>query len=59
MFTNQVGDVLGTRNTSYVGKSNAPPAGCALLGVAPTDINTSKTAANTVGADGNYWRIVP
>ena len=59
MFTNQSGDILATRDTVYSGKDNVPPAGCALLGVAPTEIHTSNIAANAVGADGNFWRIVP
>jgi prepilin-type N-terminal cleavage/methylation domain-containing protein len=53
-FVNQQGDILKTE-AGYSGKTNEPPAGAALIGVAPTHINSQAIAVNQVGADGNTW----
>lgn len=61
-FTNQNGDILVARGATYSGTTNPPPAGAALLGVAPNEIGTTLSAAgadNGIGADGNVWRVVP
>ncbi|MGE3173544.1 MAG: type IV pilin protein [Planctomycetota bacterium] len=59
-FTNQLGDILQSRDSTYSGKANPPPAGAALVGIPATQINSSETAAGgRAAADGNTWRVVP
>ncbi len=61
-FTNQNGDILVAKNATYSGTANAPDAGCALIGVPSTSIQTTSSAAaaqDGLGADGNVWRVVP
>ena len=53
-FVNQQGQILKTRG-GYVGTGNVPPAGCALLGVPPDQIDTQELAVSQTGADGNNW----
>lgn len=57
-FVNGMGDIMQSQQASYSGKTSVPPPGCALLGVPATAINTSRVAANTIGADGNLWKVV-
>ena len=57
-FVNQVGEILVARDAPYDGVATVPPAGAALAGVAPTAIVGGALAADTVGADGNLWRVV-
>lgn len=54
-FINQSGDLLTSKEAQYSGKTSVPPAGCALLGVGPTAINSSSSAVSQRGADGNLW----
>ncbi len=61
-FTNQTGDILVAKGATYSGLNNAPPAGCALLGVPVDQIAAQASAAGAadgIGADGNAWRVVP
>jgi prepilin-type N-terminal cleavage/methylation domain-containing protein len=57
-FTNQNGDLLASKRAPYTGKTSVPPPGAALLGVAPTRIDTTSIAVSTIGADGNLWTPV-
>ncbi len=59
-FTNQSGDILTSKNAPYSGTTNIPPAGAALIGGTPTQINRSISAATGgTAVDGYVWRIVP
>jgi hypothetical protein len=57
-FVNQSGQIMYAKNTTYMSKTNVPPAGAALLGVPPTGIATSQVAQGVPGADGNVWQAV-
>lgn len=57
-FINQAGDILRSKEATYSGKGNVPPAGCALRGVAPTMINSNALAIGAIGADGFTWITV-
>lgn len=54
-FVNQQGEILKAPQATYSGISSVPPAGAALLGVAPTIIVSQSLASGQVGADGNRW----
>lgn len=58
-FTCHSGDILVAKRSTYSGKTSQPPAGAALIGVPPTDINSTNIAAGKTGADGNFWAVVP
>lgn len=57
-FANQNGDILQSRTAPYSGKTLVPPAGAALVGVAPGEIHTTNIANAVLGADGNLWTPV-
>ena len=57
-FVNQTGEILVARNATYNGIASVPPAGAALLGVAPTTIVGGQLAAGTAGSDGNLWQLI-
>ena len=56
-FVNQSGEIL-TTIANYDGTTTIPLPGSGLAGVAPTQIVGGALAANTVGADGNVWRVL-
>ena len=53
-FVNQQGQVMKSA-AGYFSTANVPPAGCALVGVPPSQINAQRLAVGVVGADGNAW----
>ncbi len=57
-FVNQAGEILVAKDATYDGTLSVPPAGAAMLGVAPTTIVGGTIATDTVGADGNVWRVL-
>jgi len=57
-FVNQTGEILVAHETTYDGTVSIPLAGSALVGVPPTQIVAGALAVNTVGADGNRWRVL-
>lgn len=57
-FANQNGDILQSRTAPYSGKTLVPPAGAALLGIAPNEIHTTTIANGVPGGDGNLWTPV-
>ena len=57
-FINQQGEILKTNVGGYSGTTNVPPAGAALVGVAPDRIDSTQLAVNAVGADGNQWVVL-
>lgn len=56
-FVNQSGEILVT-TANYDGTASIPLPGSALVGVPPTQIAGGALAVNTVGADGNVWRVL-
>jgi hypothetical protein len=57
-FVNQTGEILVANGSTYDGMVSIPLAGSALVGVPPTQIVAGALAVNTVGADGNVWRVL-
>jgi hypothetical protein len=57
-FVNQTGEILVANDATYNGTISVPPPGSGLLGVPATIIAGGAIAADTVGADGNFWRLV-
>jgi prepilin-type N-terminal cleavage/methylation domain-containing protein len=57
-FVNQTGEILESKLAAYDGAVTVPPPGAALLGGAPAMIVGLPIAANTVGADGNFWSLI-
>lgn len=57
-FLNQSGEILVAKDTPYNGTVSVPLPGCALVGAAASSIVGGALASNTVGADGNFWRVV-
>jgi prepilin-type N-terminal cleavage/methylation domain-containing protein len=55
-FVNQQGQIMKT-HAPYVGTSQVPAPGCALVGVAPDEINSQTLAVGQPGADGNNWVV--
>ncbi len=61
-FTNQSGDILVAKGATYDGTTSVPPAGAGLLTATTNHIAATRSAAaaaDGIGADGNFWRIVP
>jgi hypothetical protein len=54
-FVNQQGMILRSTTARYSGLSSPPPAGAALIGVAPQQIVGGRLASGGPGADGNTW----
>jgi prepilin-type N-terminal cleavage/methylation domain-containing protein len=58
-FLNQSGEIVATVDPDYSGKSGAPPANAALVGVTGGVIATNSLATSgQTGADGNRWTSV-
>lgn len=55
-FLNQQGELLKCEKGGYSGTSNAPRAGCALVGTDDAGkIDSQQLAISATGADGNFW----
>ncbi len=57
-YVNQTGEILVAKDAAYDGTMNVPPAGAAMLGVPVSTIAGAPLAADTIGADGNTWRVL-
>jgi len=58
-FLNQSGEIVATVDPTYSGKSSAPPANAALIGVTGGVIATNRLATGgQIGVDGNRWTSV-
>lgn len=57
-YINQTGEILVAKDAAYNGTVSVPLPGAAMTGVPATTIVGGQLAADTVGADGNTWRIL-
>ena len=57
-FLNQSGEILVAHEATYDGLTSIPLAGSGLRGVPAAQMVGGTLASNTVGADGNRWRVL-
>ncbi|MEM7206024.1 MAG: prepilin-type N-terminal cleavage/methylation domain-containing protein [Planctomycetota bacterium] len=57
-FINQQGQILKTDEGAYSGTTKVPPAGAALVGLPPEQINSQSLAVDQTGADGHHWKVL-
>ncbi len=57
-YINQTGEILVAKDANYNGTTSIPAAGAAMTGVPATNISSGQLAADSLGADGNTWRLL-